>query len=142
MNLREVRQAAEYVQSIIAGWEHHPSLAPELNEMVDEWRSKLLMQSTHILATIDPSPDEPITSEWLREEWGAGMPSLLDYEEHATSSINQTVVFDNQHGVFVNSGEYWEYSVCQRSVVLLSTRQQFCDLARALGIPRRKDGAK
>ena len=71
MNLREVREAAEYVQGIIAGWEHHPDLASEPREIIDGWRSKLLMQSTHILATIDPSPDEPITADWLREVWGA-----------------------------------------------------------------------
>lgn len=137
MNLREVREAAEYVQGIIAGWEHHPSLAPELCEIVDAWRSKLLMQSTHILSTIDPSPGEPITEQWLHEEWG--FEGVMDndkfYLYHDYS--HYLIILKDGIGVFYfdcDDGDLWPHD--------LHTRQQFCDLARCLGIPRRKDGAK
>ena len=138
MNLREVREAAEYVQGIIAGWEHHPDLASEPREIIDGWRSKLLMQSTHILATIDPSPDEPITADWLREVWGGRKPTPLEQYDHSSSSTEEQVSFDSHNGVFVNFGVFWEYAVCQHCVTILTTRQQFCDLARCLGIPRKQ----
>ena len=137
MNLREVREAAEYVQGIIAGWEHHPDLASEPREIIDGWRSKLLMQSTHILATIDPSPDELITADWLRDVWG--------WDSHGTMSMHYdhdqytAFAWRQEDGLsFVAKSHQMR---CYTTGFPVVTRQQFCDLARALGIPR-KDGAK
>ena len=50
MNLREVREAAEL---------HREGIKADIDVVVD-----------YALATIDPSPDEPITADWLREAWG------------------------------------------------------------------------
>lgn len=69
----------------------------------------------------------PITAEWLREVWGAvdgRMPGDL-------------VIGPIVRGINKEIGKpYWMV----RSWTIthdLTTRQQFCDLARCLGIPRR-----
>ena len=130
MNLREVREAAEYVQGIIAGWEHHPDLASEPREIIDGWRSKLLMQSTHILAIIDPSPDEPITADWLREVWGA---------EELNDGVVQARILFSSHPPYIGSVELGRDAIliCETPTAI-TTRQQFCDLARCLGISRKQ----
>jgi len=52
MNIREVREAAECKARYMVNADYH--------KMRD-----------YILATIDPSPDGNVDSEWLKEEWGA-----------------------------------------------------------------------
>lgn len=138
MNLREVRESAKYVQGIITGWEHHSSLAPELCEIADAWRNKLLMQSTHILATIDPEPEAAITAEWLRDEWGwdshGTMSMHYDHDEYTAFSWRE----DDGVAIVAKAHQLR----CYTTGFPINTRQQFTDLARCLGIPRRKDGAK
>lgn len=110
MNLREVREAAS--QHL---WHHDPSV---------------VVMAEHILATIDPSPDEPITADWLREVWG--------FEKVDWSSRT----YENGHAAMICWVDYWNYEDDDLNWPHnLTTRQQFCDLARCLGITR-KDGAK
>lgn len=111
MNLREVREAAS--QHL---WHHDPSV---------------VVMAEHIFATIDPEPESPITADWLREVWG--------FEKAEWSKI----AYENGHGSMVKvNDDCWHYEDDNFEWPHdLHTRQQFCDLAKALGIPR-KDGAK
>ena len=110
MNLREVREAAEL---------HREGIKADINVVVD-----------FALATIDPSPDDPITADWLREDWG-----LNEYCGNMVWGGFRMMPTANGNGRWLPA---WGTSTFPH---MLSTRQQFCDLARALGIPR-KDGAK
>ena len=84
----------------------------------------------HIFATIDPEPESPITADWLREVWG--------FEKVDWSSRT----YENGHATMICWGDYWNYEDDYLNWPHnLTTRQEFCDLARCLGIPR-KDGAK
>jgi hypothetical protein len=128
MNLREVREAAARLHN---GWHSQsPKLLGDYETVCD-----------FVLATIDPEPDSAITADWLREVWGGRKPTPLEQYDHSSSSTEEQVSFDSHNGVFVNFGVFWEYAVCQHCVTILTTRQQFCDLARCLGISR-KDGVK
>ena len=72
-----------------------------------------------------------ITADWLREAWG--------FEKAEWSKI----AYENGHGSMVKvNDDCWHYEDDNFEWPHdLHTRQQFCDLAKALGIPR-KDGAK
>lgn len=117
MNLREVREAAARLHN---GWHSQsPKLLGDYETVCD-----------FVLATIDPSPDEPITADWLREVWG--------FEKVDWSSRT----YENGHAAMICWVDYWNYEDDDLNWPHnLTTRQQFCDLARCLGIPR-KDGAK
>jgi len=117
MNLREVREAAEL---------HREGIKADINVVVD-----------FALATIDPSPDELITADWLRDVWG--------WDSHGTMSMHYdhdqytAFAWRQEDGLsFVAKSHQMR---CYTTGFPVVTRQQFCDLARALGIPR-KDGAK
>lgn len=78
----------------------------------------------YIIETIDPSPDEPITEDWLLNEWGFYKNGK--YFEH-----------DTIPGVFtfkLDECQWWMDGL----IGGFTTRQQFCDLTRSLGIPRQK----
>lgn len=115
MNLREVREAADRLHN---GWHSHsPKLLGDYETVCD-----------FVLATIDPSPDAEITADWLREVWG--------FEKVDWSSRT----YENGHAAMICWGDYWNYEDDDLNWPHnLTTRQQFCDLARCLGIPR-KDG--
>ena len=119
MNLREVREAADRLHN---GWHSQsPKLLGDYETVCD-----------FVLATIDPSPDSsPITADWLREVWG--------FEKAEWSKI----AYENGHWSMVKvNDDCWHYEDDNFEWPHdLHTRQQFCDLARCLGIPR-KDGAK
>ena len=91
----------------------------------------------HIFATIDPSPDEPITADWLREVWGwhdnGTMSMHYEHDEYTALSWNQN------DGLSIVAKSY--QMRCYTTGFPMHNRQQFCDLARCLGITR-KDGAK
>ncbi len=124
MSLREVREAAERLHN---GWHSHsPKLLGDYETVCD-----------FVLATIDPSPDSAITADWLREVWGwssyGTMSMHYDHDEYTAFSWRQ------EDGLsFVAKSHQMR---CYTTGFPVVTRQQFCDLARALGIPR-KDGAK
>ena len=122
MNLREVREAAEYQKNWYG--------SAEGGEYIFK---KHLVMCNYILATIDPSPDEPITEQWLQEEWG-----------FKKAEWSRRIVYENGHASMINVYDNcWNYEDDEFEWPRnLHTRQQFCDLARCLGIPRRKDGAK
>ena len=117
MNLREVREAAEL---------HREGIKADIDVVVD-----------YALAIIDPSPDEPITADWLREVWGA---------EELNDGVVQARILFSSHPPYIGSVELGRDAIliCETPTAI-TTRQQFCDLARCLGISRkqpRKDGAK
>ena len=111
-NLLEVREAASRVHR---GW--HSQLLSDC-ESVCSW----------VLATIDPEPDAEITTEWLREEWGAIEREDSDCILIGDINGNYTIMLKHR-GRLVMQDAY------MRSI---TTRQQFCDLARCLGIPKQK----
>ena len=123
MNLREVREWAamghDYVRS------------PVLQNVMQ-----------HILATIDTEPDAAITADWLVENYGlertGHSPSWCTLTTPDIRYATEYVIADFKDDVlsrFVMGGKG---VMCNG---IPTTRQQFCDLAKALGIPR-KDGAK
>ena len=117
MNLREVREAAERID------------ASNVKDV------DIVCQ--HIFATIDPEPESPITADWLREVWGwssyGTMSMHYDRDEYTAFSWRQ------EDGLsFVAKSHQMR---CYTTGFPVATRQQFCDLARCLGIPR-KDGVK
>lgn len=65
----------------------------------------------------------PITAEWLREVWGA------DLSLYRIGNINGSFYIDSDGSLV------WKH--VGNETARLTTRQQFCDLARCLGIPRR-----
>ena len=93
--------------------------------------TKLTTGHAETNAPIPPSPELPITADWLREAWG--------FEKAEWSKI----AYENGHGSMVKvNDDCWHYEDDNFEWPHdLHTRQQFCDLAKALGIPR-KDGAK
>ena len=120
MNLREVRQAATRLHN---GWHSQsPKLLGDYETVCD-----------FVLATIDPEPDAAITSDWLREVWGlkeefnSEAADYVYYDEHGCEFAK----FCQYGYVWVMEQPEWPHD--------LHTRQQFCDIARALGI-QRKDG--
>ena len=117
MNLREVREAADRLRN---GWHSQSSKLLGDYETVCDF----------VLATIDPSPDAAITAGWLMENW---------WFKKSEWSRN---TYENGHAAMICWGDYWNYEDDNFEWPHnLTTRQQFCDLAKALGIPR-KDGAK
>lgn len=92
------------------------------------WHSQLLRDCEtvcgFVLSIIDPSPDSPITEDWLLNEWGFYKNGK--YFEH-----------DTIPGVFtfkLDECQWWMDGLISG----FTTRQQFCDLTRSLGIPRQK----
>lgn len=87
--------------------------------------------ATHILATIDHEPELPITADWLREVWGG-----KDTDDPNDYPVRQ-IEFYTHNGSFKMwqyGDEYWLLNEMDKFP--FHTRQQFCDLARALGIQR------
>ena len=114
MNLREVREAAERID------------ASNVKDV------DIVCQ--HIFATIDPEPESPITADWLREVWGwssyGTMSMHYDHDEYTAFSWRQ------EDGLsFVAKSHQMR---CYTTGFPVATRQQFCDLARCLEIPRQK----
>lgn len=70
----------------------------------------------------------PITADWLREVWG--------FEKAEWSKI----AYENGHWSMVKvNDDCWHYEDDNFEWPHdLHTRQQFCDLARCLGIPRKQ----
>ena len=113
MNLREVREAAERLLG-------HYDVTVHDDAKV----------AKYAIATIDPSPDAAITAGWLMENW---------WFKKSEWSRN---TYENGHATMICWGGYWNYEDDYLNWPHnLTTRQEFCDLARCLGIPR-KDGAK
>lgn len=116
-NLLEVREAASRVNR---GW--HSRLISD-SEIVCDF----------VLSIIDPEPDLPITAEWLREEWGLyDTLSKDDVRYCYRNQENAELIVDMRQwqDVWVMDVPVWPHD--------LHTRQQFCDLARCLEIPRQK----
>ena len=82
----------------------------------------------YILETIDPEPEAAITTEWLKEEWGAIEREGSDCILIGDINGNYTVMLKHRGGLVMQDAY-------MRSI---TTRQQFCDLARCLGIPKQK----
>ena len=120
MNLREVREAADRLRN---GWHSQsPKLLGDYETVCD-----------FVLATIDPSPDEPITAEWLREVWGFEEYSVYGSVTRLCVAVGEIMVRMHPHT------DGWDcYGDDFELPNLLTTRQQFCDLARCLGIPRKQ----
>lgn len=129
MNLREVRKMAEDEKKLY-GYE----------DGLD------LLMCDYILATIDPSPEAAITADWLREEFP--QTELFKYYENTVAECHVIGMVDTDICLCFepkNNRVYLFDADSSRMVMELlhiTTRQQFTDLARCLGIPRRKDGAK
>lgn len=117
MNLREVRQAAK--QHI--------------------WHPSVVEMSNYILATIDPSPDGNVDSEWLKEEWGAWrhmQPASSFNLTIGKGAIRLIYYFD-----FDPSKIKWSINTDDNAMWLplnIKNRQQFTQLALALGINKIK----
>lgn len=117
MNLREVRQAAERVTEL-----KYRTVYQDATVM-----------GHYILATIDPEPEAGITAEWLREEWGFKEYTVYDSVTRLRIDIGEIAVWMHPHT------DGWDfYGVDFEWPHVLTTRQQFCDLAKALGIPRKQ----
>ena len=78
----------------------------------------------HILATIDPEPDAITTVDWIQSKY-------------AGQAFEDEFAFSDHFHRWKN-GELWQGKYVRTPA---KTRQQFCDLAKALGLTR-KDGAK
>lgn len=100
-----------------------------------------LLTIENILSTIDPSPDEPITAEWLREEWGFEHQYSTETTTKMSVEITERYWIDiyHRHGRTENYIEVigeTEFAKCNNKI-RNPTRQQFSDLAKVLNIQRR-----
>jgi len=131
MSLREVREAAIRIKKL-------GRLIPDSSEAIGYSQTRDIHTVVdYALATIDPSPDELITADWLRDVWGwdshGTMSMHYDHDQYTAFSWRQ------EDGLsFVAKSHQMR---CYTTGFPVATRQQFCDLARCLGIPR-KDGVK
>ena len=122
MNLREVREAAERLLG-------HYDVTVHDDAKV----------AKYAIVTIDPSPDDKVDSEWLKEEWGAWrhmQPTSSFNLTIGTGAIRLIYYFD-----FDPSKVKWSINTDDDAMWLplnIKSRQQFTQLALALGINKIK----
>jgi len=120
MTRQEIREAAEWLKNWYS--------TAESGEYIFE---KHIAVCNHALSTIAPDEDEPVTDEWLREEWGFAQANY----SHAKHLIR-----DGFNGHLYCRANEWNYGrgLQDRWIATITTRSQFRCLMEGLNIKPRQ----